>query len=223
MTWSHDSIFYHKVARVVLIRGSSSLSWIHQCVQHSVTDLAPNSVQQSYCWTWQEPTRGLGSKAYSTVFPDGRRATAVGHSLSGRATAHGHRVLLGSPLRLAVDQEPAVWWVQCHPPLGECQRGVGSNWSKGGRLHALLQTVLRLDEQGMWFVQVVDGGYLSSSRLCGFEQHLHMYWNPFSPRSPELYWPDLIMKLFYSFLIPETCSNAVPFQRSTSPLWFILK
>lgn len=47
----------------------------------------------------------------------------------------------------------------------------------------------------MWFAwQVVNGGCLSSSRLCG-ELHLHMHWNPFSPKSLELYWLDLIRKL----------------------------
>ena len=57
----------------------------------------------------KEPTCGLGAKAYIIVFPDGGRGTAVGHLLSGRATAHIRHVLLGSPLRLAVDQKPAAW------------------------------------------------------------------------------------------------------------------
>lgn len=160
---------------------------------------------------------GLGTKGWGIgVFPGAGRGIPVSLLLSGRAA--GHVFPIWGTLRGWLCTR-SLWNGECSPIL---YLGMPtSSWSEG--LCGLLQTELLLDVRGMWLVQQeVDEGHLSSSRLCGFELHLHTHTGIPSHQNL-LNFIDLIMKQSYSFLIPETCLNAFFFRRSTSPLWFILK
>lgn len=126
---------------------------------------------------------GLGSRGWGIgVFPGGGRGTPVIPSLSGRATGHVSHVSEGGCTPGAPGVVSAVPF-----SIWECQQALELKVS----LNGLWQTELRWDVRGMWFVQQeVDEGHWSSSRLCGFELHLHTHWNPFSPKSPEFYWSN---------------------------------
>lgn len=200
------------IASVLLKPGSSSPGWVHQCPQN-LWDLIPHSAWQSCSCPWWEPTLAWAPGAEALV-----SSQVVEEELQSfpRRLEEQPDTCPTSP-RVAAHQEP--WSGKWIPfSIWECQQALELKVSLSG----LWQTELLWDVRGMWFVQQeVDEGHWSSSRLCGFELHLHTHWNPFSPKSPEFYWSnnETVIQFPHSWNL----FKCIFFWRSTSPLWFILK